>query len=39
LKERGGNSFINDGYSAFNKKVRDEDRLVIFPDDMSLLEK
>ena len=37
--ELGSNIFLNGGYSALTRKVRDGDRLGVFPDDMQLLYK
>jgi molybdopterin converting factor small subunit len=31
--------FVNGGYSGFNKKIRDGDRVAIFPKNMALLYK
>ncbi len=37
LEEVGSNIFLNWQYSALSRRVRDGDRLAIFPDDMQLL--
>lgn len=37
LREVGSNIFLNWQYSALNRRVRDGDRLAVFPDDMQLL--
>lgn len=37
LNEVGSNIFLNWQYSALNRRVRDGDRLAVFPDDMQLL--
>ena len=37
--EVGSNIFLNGEYSALERKVKDGDRLGIFPDDMQLLYK
>ena len=39
LNEVGSNIFLNGEYSALTRKVKDGDRLGIFPDDMRLLYK
>ena len=39
LKEVGSNIFLNGEYSALERKVKDGDRLGVFPDDMQLLYK
>jgi len=39
LEEVGSNIFLNGEYSALERKVKDNDRLGIFPDDMQLLYK
>ena len=39
FEEVGTNIFLNGEYSALERKVRDGDRLGIFPDDMKLLYK
>lgn len=39
LQEIGSNIFLNGVYSALEKKVKDGDRLGLFPDDMQLLYK
>ena len=38
-EELGSNIFLNGEYSALERKVKDGDRLGIFPDDMQLLYK
>ncbi len=38
-QELGSNIFLNGEYSALERKVKDGDRLGIFPDDMQLLYK
>ncbi len=37
MKEVGTNIFLNWKYSALSRKVKDGDRLAVFPDDMQLL--
>ena len=37
LDELGRNIFLNGEYSGLKRPVKDNDRLGIFPDDMSLL--
>lgn len=37
LEEVGSNIFLNWQYSALSRRVRDGDRLAVFPDDMQLL--
>jgi hypothetical protein len=39
LEEVGSNLFLNGEYSPLERKVEDNDRLGIFPDDMQLLYK
>jgi len=39
LEEVGSNIFLNGEYSALERKVKDNDRLGIFPNDMQLLYK
>jgi hypothetical protein len=39
LEEIGSNIFLNGDYSALKRRVRDGDRLGIFPDNMQLLYK
>ncbi len=39
IKEVGSNVFLNWQYSALVRKVKDGDRLAVFPDDMQLLYK
>ena len=39
FEELGSNIFLNGEYSALERKVKDKDRLGIFPDDMQLLYK
>jgi len=39
LAEVGSNVFLNWQYSALTRKVKDGDRLAVFPDDMQLLYK
>ncbi len=39
MEEIGSNIFLNRQYSALTRKVRDGDRLAVFPDDMQLLYK
>jgi molybdopterin converting factor small subunit len=39
VEEIGNNIFLNGEYSALERKVKDGDRLGIFPDDMQLLYK
>jgi hypothetical protein len=39
LKEIGSNIFLNGEYSALDRKVKNGDRLGVFPDDMQLLYK
>ncbi|MFQ5997050.1 MAG: MoaD/ThiS family protein [Dehalococcoidales bacterium] len=39
LAELGSNIFLNGEYSALERKVKDGDRLGIFPDNMQLLYK
>jgi molybdopterin converting factor small subunit len=39
MEEVGSNVFLNRQYSALTRKVRDGDRLAVFPDDMQLLYK
>jgi len=39
LEDVGSNIFLNGEYSALERKVKDNDRLGIFPDDMQLLYK
>ena len=39
IGEIGSNIFLNGEYSALVRKVKDEDRLGIFPDNMQLLYK
>jgi len=38
-KDLGSNIFLNGEYSALSRKVKDSDRLGIFPDNMQLLYK
>jgi hypothetical protein len=38
-EEIGSNIFLNGEYSALNRRVRDGDRLGVFPDNMQLLYK
>ena len=38
-EELGSNIFLNGEYSALERKVKDKDRLGIFPDNMQLLYK
>ena len=38
-EELGSNIFLNGEYSALERKVKDGDRLGVFPDDMQLLYK
>ena len=38
-EELGSNIFLNGEYSALERKVKDEDRLGIFPNNMQLLYK
>ncbi|MBA7560418.1 hypothetical protein ES708_02043 [subsurface metagenome] len=38
-EELGSNIFLNGGYSALGRKVKDGDRLGVFPDNMQLLYK
>lgn len=37
LEEVGSNIFLNWQYSALSRRVREGDRLAVFPDDMQLL--
>lgn len=37
MEEVGSNIFLNRQYSALGRKVKDGDRLAVFPDDMQLL--
>ncbi|MGB9722841.1 MAG: hypothetical protein ACPL7G_02945 [Chloroflexia bacterium] len=37
LEEVGSNIFLNWQYSALSRRVRDGDRLAVFPEDMQLL--
>ena len=39
FEEIGSNIFLNGEYSALERKVKDGDRLGVFPDDMQLLYK
>ena len=39
MEEVGSNIFLNWQYSALTRKVKDGDRLAVFPDDMQLLYK
>ena len=39
FEELGSNIFLNGEYSALERKVKDEDRLGVFPDNMQLLYK
>ena len=39
LEELGNNIFLNGEYSALERKVKDKDRLGIFPNNMQLLYK
>lgn len=39
LEAVGSNIFLNGEYSALGRKVKDGDRLGVFPDDMQLLYK
>ena len=39
MEEVGSNIFLNWQYSAPTRKVKDGDRLAVFPDDMQLLYK
>lgn len=39
MEEVGSNIFLNWQYSALARKVKDGDRLAVFPDDMQLLYK
>jgi len=39
LESLGPNIFLNGEYSALSRKVKDDDRLGMFPDDMQLLYK
>lgn len=39
MEEVGSNVFLNWQYSALMRKVKDGDRLAVFPDDMQLLYK
>ena len=39
FEELGSNIFLNGEYSALERKVKDKNRLGIFPDDMQLLYK
>jgi molybdopterin converting factor small subunit len=39
MREVGRNIFLNWQYSALGRKVKDGDRLAVFPDDMQLLYK
>jgi len=39
MDEVGSNIFLNWQYSALTRKVKDGDRLAVFPDDMQLLYK
>ena len=39
MEEIGSNIFLNGEYSALKRRVRDGDRLGIFPDNMQLLYK
>lgn len=39
MEEVGSNVFLNWQYSALARKVKDGDRLAVFPDDMQLLYK
>ena len=39
FEELGSNIFLNGEYSALERKVKDKDRLGIFPDNMQLLYK
>jgi len=39
MKEVGSNVFFNWQYSALTSRVKDGDRLAVFPDDMQLLYK
>ena len=39
MEEIGSNIFLNGEYSALKRRVRDKDRLGIFPDNMQLLYK
>jgi len=38
-EELGSNIFLNGEYSALGRKIKDGDRLGVFPDDMQLLYK
>ncbi|MBM4464087.1 MAG: hypothetical protein FJ014_00720 [Chloroflexi bacterium] len=39
IEEVGSNVFLNWQYSALTRRVKDGDRLAVFPDDMQLLYK
>jgi molybdopterin converting factor small subunit len=39
FEELGSNIFLNGEYSALERKVKDSDRLGVFPDNMQLLYK
>jgi len=39
LEELGSNIFLNGEYSALGRKIKDGDRLGVFPDNMQLLYK
>jgi len=39
MEEVGSNIFLNWQYSVLTRKVKDGDRLAVFPDDMQLLYK
>ena len=39
LKDVGSNIFLNWQYSSLSRRVREGDRLAVFPDDMQLLYK